>query len=100
MSSRRRHRQSVTQARGSAALHLALALASALALVGCGGHDDVDAEAEALTTLPPSPPICDKNAAELLVFVHYDSPNCSGDGCLPVCQTQADCPRGSQCDTG
>lgn len=100
MSSRRCNRWSVTQARGRAALHLALGLASALALVGCGGSDHGDVEAEALTTLGTSPPICDKNAAELLVFVHYDSPNCSGDGCLPVCQTQADCPRGAQCDTG
>lgn len=100
MSSRRWNRQSVRQARGRAALHVALAVASALALVGCGGSEHVDVEAAALTTLPPSPPICDKNAAELLVFVHYDSPNCSGDGCLPVCQKQADCPRGSQCDTG
>ena len=100
MNARRSISYSVGQARGWAALHAALPLLSALVLVGCGGSARVDAEAAAVTTLPPSAPICDKNAAELLLFVHYESSNCSGDGCLPVCQRQSDCPTGSQCDLG
>src|ERR1041384_243727 len=52
-------------------------------------------------TLPPSPPVCEKNPAELLIFTDYHATACSGNerrrgggGNTPRA------PAGSHCDTG